>query len=351
VAQARARVPAGGRLVRVMTAPPIFIVGSPRSGTTLLRQILDRHPALAICGETHFFPLIYLRRKAFGDLGNARNRQRLIDEYLATRHAKLIGLDTPELVERLSQEATSYKAMFTSILTYYADSQGKRRHGEKTPRHALFLDTLCEWFPNAVILHMVRDPRAAVASMQREPWAPGSVVLNARRWLKLNQAARKFRDHPGYLEVRYEDLVMAPAGELRKICSFLGEEYAPSILVPREDLTTVGEHMRRSQTAITSSRLELWRKELTAAQIAQIEWVSGPILETFGYERGASQASALIVLRGVSRAAFEAARFVAARLPSFWYSFGTPAKIAKYDDWTGPRTWRKDPKGPSREGA
>lgn len=335
----------------VQSAAPIFIVGSPRSGTTLLRQILDRHPALAICGETHFQALVYVRRKAFGDLSDPGNRRRLIDEYLATRHAKLIGLDTPELAERLSREATSYRAMFTSILTYYADSQGKPRYGEKTPRHALFLGTLCEWFPNAVILHMVRDPRAAVASLQREPWAPGSVVLNARRWLKLNQAARKSREHPGYLEVRYEDLVTEPAGELRKICSFLGEEYAPSMLVPREDPTIVGESMRRSRTGITSSRLELWRKELTVAQVAQIEWAAGPGLESFGYKRSASQASALVVLRGVSCAALEAARFVGARLPSFWYSFGTPAKIAKYEEWTGPRTWRKDPKTASREGA
>jgi hypothetical protein len=334
-----------------MTAPPIFIVGSPRSGTTLLRQILDRHPALAICGETQFQALVYLRRKAFGDLSDPENRRRLIREYLASYAMKQAGLASAELAEKLSREATSYQALFTSILSYYAETQGKPRSGEKTPRHALFLETLCEWFPKAVILHMLRDPRAAVASLQREPWASSSVVANARRWLRVNRAARLFQGRPGYLEVRYEALVMDPVRELRTICSFLGEEYSASMIVPHPNAAAASEGAMRWQTAVTSSRLDLWKNELTAAQVAQIEWVLGPSLESFGYARYASPASPLTVLGGVSYAALDFTRHVMARLPAVWYRFRAQTKIEPSEYRWGPKSLRKDTKGPSREGA
>jgi hypothetical protein len=333
-----------------MTAAPIFIVGCPRSGTSLMRQILDRHPRLAICRETQFHRLVYIRRKAFGDLRDLGNRRRLITEYMKSRHIRRAGLDTPAFAEMLSGEATSYRAMFTAILSYYAETQSKPRFGEKTPQHALFLETLFEWFPNAVILHMIRDPRASVASMQRMPWR-GSVVANARIWLRLNQSARLFQQRPGYLEVRYEDLVTDPVSELRKICSFLGEEYSPSMLEPEEESSGEVDGLRRTRTAVTPARLEVWRKDLTAAQVQQIEWVVGPHLESFGYQRTAAPASPLTIVRGVSYAAFDLARFVTARLPAVWYRFGAQTEIAKFEYWSGPKIWRKAARESQREGA
>ncbi len=338
-----------------MPAPPIFIVGCPRSGTTLLGRMLDRHPALAIFPETQFHLLVYLRRKAFGDLRDPTKRRRLINEYLQSRPIQAAGLNTAELAEKLSSEATSYQELFTSILSYYADSQGKPRYGEKTALHALFLDTLCEWFPNALILHMVRDPRAAVASLQHAPWASGSVMTNARKWLKLNRAARRFCGRPGYLEVRYEALVTDPVPQLQAICSFLGEEYSPCMIVPDRNSTADSAGEMRWRTAVTAARLDVWKKELTADQVAQIEWALGPEMERFGYQRGASSpssASALTVLRGVNDAAVDFAGHVMTRLPAFlWYRFGVPTRMEKSDYRWGPKGLRKNAKGPSWERA
>ncbi len=319
---------------------PIFIVGCPRSGTTLMRRILDRHPSIAICPETQFQRLVYSRRKAFGDLSNLSNRRGLIDEYLSSRFIRRMELDQAGLAEQLQREGANYRTMFSSLLRYYADSQGKSRFGEKTPQHALFLETLCEWFPNAAILHMVRDPHATVASMQRMPWRH-SVVANARIWLKLNRAARRFRQWPGYLEVRYEALVTDPERGIREICSFIGEEYSPSMLVHEEDPPEASaDWLLRSRSAVTAARLDVWRKELTEAQIAQIEWVLGSELESFGYAREAPPAPALTVIRGASYAAFDFARFVFARLPAVWYRFGHPTKIGKFERWEGPKGHR-----------
>lgn len=292
--------------------------------------MLDRHPALAIFPETQFHLLVYLRRNAFGDLRDPAKRRHLISEYLQSRPIKAAGLNIAELAERLSREATSYQALFTSMLSYYADSQGKPRHGEKTALHALFLETLREWFPGALILHLLRDPRAAVASLQRAPWASGSVVTNARKWLKLNKAARRFREQPGYLEVRYEALVTDPVRELRAICTFLGEEYSPAMIVPEQHSAAEGEE--RWMAAVTASRLDVWKKELTSDQVAQIEWVLGQEMESFGYQRSASPAAALTVLRGVSDAAVDLTGHVITRLPPFlWYRIGAPTRMEKSD--------------------
>jgi len=334
-----------------MPAPPVFIVGCPRSGTTLLRRLLERHPALAICGETQFHLLVYVRRKAFGNLENPAKRAHLIREYLASRPMRESGLDTSELRDRLAREATSYQALFTSILSYYADSQNKPRCGEKTALHALFLETLREWFPGALILHMVRDPRAVVASLQGAPWASSSVVTNTRKWIKLNQAARQFHDQPGYLEVRYEALVQSPAGELQKICSFLGEEYSPGMLVPDQNRAAGGDSLRRWQMAITPERVDAWKTELTAAQVAQIEWVLGSKMESFGYERSAPSASALTVLRGLTDAAIDFAGHAITRsLPFLWYQVAAPTKIEKSDYRWGPKRSREGANRRAQEG-
>ena len=312
-----------------MAAPPIFIVGCPRSGTTLLRRMLDRHPALAICGATHFQRLVYSRRKAFGDISDPSKRRRLVSEYLASPPMKEIGLDTAALAEKLSREATNYQALFTSILSYYADSQGKPRFGEKTALHAFFLETLCEWFPNAMILHIIRDPRAAVASLQHAPWASSSVVANARKWLTFTQAARRYRGWPGYLEVRYEAVVRDPVRELSTICSFLGEEYSASMIVPDDDSSPGYESVTRWRTAVTSARVDVWKKELPAAQVAQIEWVLGREMESCGYERSAARPTALSVVRGVGGAVLDFGGHALARLPALARRLAAPTRMEK----------------------
>src|SRR6185369_14954631 len=108
---------------------------------------LNRHPAVAFCGETRFYRYIYRRRRAFGDLRDTRNRRRLIEEYLSTHLIERLRLDLAGLNVKLQREATGYRELFTSLLEYYAGSQGKLRYGEKTPQHAFFTETLCEWYP------------------------------------------------------------------------------------------------------------------------------------------------------------------------------------------------------------
>lgn len=324
--------------------PPVFIVGSPRSGTSLLRQMLNRHPSFAICGETQFNHYVYKRRRAFGDLGNLKNRQRLVDEYLSVRRIQRLGVDLASLKDRLIREATSYPAMFAGLVRSYAESVGKERWGEKTPQHALIAELLCEWFPGAAILHILRDPRDAVASLQRMPWAPNSVISNARIWLGCNLAARKSSHRTEYLLVRYETLVAQPEQELARICAHLGEAYVPAMLEPDHSEVVPPPWTRLSRGPVTMKRVGAWQEELTPRDAALIEWAVGPHMQTFGYPRVASAPSILALWHGLAFASFDSIRRRLPQIPGVWYHLMQPTKLAKEEFWAHRYLWDRDAK-------
>jgi len=308
---------------------PIFIVGAPRSGTTLLRNMLNRHPAIAIYRESDFHHYVYRRRRSFGSLGDLPNRQRLVKEYLSTGCVKRMQMDLQALEARLLEEGVGYEAFFLSLLRYFAHTQGKRRCGEKTPRHALITEALCEWYPGASIIHMVRDPRDVVASFLRMPWADHNVLGNARLWVRFNLAARRSRHRPNYLLVRYEQLVTQPEQELRRICTFVGEDYSADMLVPNYDPTADRPWLRRAEEPVNTERLGKWREQLTEDQVALIEWMVRPHMQTFGYEPAGRSPEILTIARGMVSAAYDAASRRAGEFPGMWYSFTCSTQLAK----------------------
>jgi hypothetical protein len=319
--------------------PPVFIVGSPRSGTTLLRNLLNRHPSLAICGETRFYGYVYKRRRAFGDLRDLKNRRRLVDQYLSTERIGRLGLNLERLGTRLLREADSYRALFTCILECYAESNGKPRLGEKTPHHALFTETLSDWYPGAKIIHLLRDPRDTVASLKRMPWAPNAILENAGIWLLFNRAARRSRHRPGYLPVHYESLVAQPEEELTRICAHLEEQYSPEMLLPEKE----GAATHSPLGTVTTQRLGKWREELTTGEIALTEWAAGDLMQDLGYERVAASPSVLALARGVGYSAFDAVHRQIEQFPCIWYHWMQPTKIAKEEFWRYRRLWQKAP--------
>lgn len=321
---------------RMANKPPVFIVGSPRSGTTFLRHVLDRHPSLSVCGETRFFAEVYKRRRLFGDLANPANRRRLVEQYLSTARIRRIGMDLDALKEKLLREATSYRELFTGILEYYAESQGKKRMGEKTPHHAFHAKTLCQWYPGAAIIHLVRDPRDVVASLQRMPWAPDSIVSNASMWLLFDRAARRLQNYAGYLLVRYETLVTQPEHELARICAHVGEDYAPGMLLA----TGPASVPRLAAGPLTTERLNKWKEQLTAEEVSLVEWIDGRDMQMYGYSRNARSISLPTITRGLAIAALDSVRQQAARLPYFWHSLTQPTELSAQEYWKYRRAWK-----------
>ncbi len=329
------------RRIELNYAPPLFIVGAPRSGTTLLRNMLNRHPLLAICGETRFYHYLYARRQAFGDLGDLKNRRLLVEEYLSTERVQRLGMDLHQLGGRLLRQATGYRELFTSLLEYYAESQGKPRYGEKTPHHALITETLCEWFPGALIVHLVRDPRDVVASLQRMVWAPNSVVANAGIWLQCNLGARQSSHRPGYLLVHYEKLVAEPENELSRICALAGCDFTPAMLVPDTQIDS-RRGLRAHQKSVNSERRGKWQDELTSGDVALIEWAIGPALQAFGYQPAGRTPSRLKIASAAAFAALDAVRKQLVEFPGVWYYLMQPTQIAKEEYWKHRRDWQRE---------
>jgi hypothetical protein len=319
--------------------PPVFIVGSPRSGTTLLRNLLGRHPSIAICGETRFFADIYKRRSFFGPLENLQNRQRLVEQYLSTARMQRLRVDLSALRQRLLEEATSYPALLTTMMRYYSDFHGKERYGEKTPHHCFHTETLSDWYPGASIIHLVRDPRDVVASLQRMSWAPKSILNNASIWLLFNRAAERSRHRPGYLLVHYEKLVASPEPELARICGHIGEEWPAGLAVPT-DPSAPYSWPASARGAVTRERLQKWREQLSAQDVSLVERIAGDRLDYYGYERSGRPASLATLVQGLAVAGFDTARRRVAQIPYTWFYLTRPTNLALHDHWKSRRASR-----------
>ena len=260
---------------------PFFIVGCGRSGTTLLRAMLDSHPAVAIPVESLFL-VDYLRGRA---VPPAELRRRIRME--------------PELAEwgrrftdRELAGCHGPKAVCDRIHALYAASAGATRWGQKTPRFVRFGHLLKRHYPEARFLHVVRDPRAVAASLIRSEAHWSNAYFAARRWRKDVSAGRALADaYPDdVLPCSYEALVREPETTLRAVCAFLELAFDDAMLGYAERATRVyGRYRRRIHARLASPpdprRIDAWRGELSLSQRAAVEAVAGPLMEPCGYTR------------------------------------------------------------------
>jgi hypothetical protein len=207
----------------------MLVVGSPRSGTTLLRDLLRSHPRLTFPDESHVLPAL---RRLHGDPADERRARLLAADLLGAfsiREWKL-GLRVADLAgER------SFAGMVARLYETWARREGKPRWGDKTPLYALELPAALTVFPGAQVVHVVRDGRAVAESLLRQPWGPRTPTRAARMWRRCVEAARRDGEPLGperYFEVRFEQLVREPEHELRRLCAFLGEEFDAALLHP-----------------------------------------------------------------------------------------------------------------------
>jgi hypothetical protein len=189
-------------------APPIFVIGSPRSGTTLLRLILDSHPRISCGEETHF-----LR-----DL-----------EAIVGRNWGLVQTYGLEREWWLNRIRTLYADFQTEVLA----RSGKTRWAEKDPTYTLHLPFIEELFPDALYVHLLRDGHDVVASF-KDRWGYASAARAARtEWARYVDAARALGARlPGdrFLELRYEELVTDPVSQGQRLFEYLGEPWDPGVL-------------------------------------------------------------------------------------------------------------------------
>ena len=261
------------------------VLGVSRSGTTLLKAMLDAHSQLAIPSESYFLPQLWDRH------GEQPERDAFVDDLGRLERLREWGVDPAQVRERLPERPAFAEAV-QSIYRVYAESRGKLRFGDKTPLYMQHLNVLERAFPDARYVHIVRDGRDAAASMRamtRKPRfnlsRPRGVGDFAAAWQREVLAARLFgRTHP-YHELRYEDLVEEPESRLREVCAFLELEYEPGMLEyhRREDPSLYADHPRLAEPPTRETRS--WRKELSPADAELFEAIAGDLLAELGYER------------------------------------------------------------------
>jgi hypothetical protein len=272
----------------VGSRPPIFIVGCPRSGTTLLRDLLGSHPALTFPPESHFIPRLY---KAYGAPRTEREARRLAAVVLRTSWIRWWEL---ELTPADFASCRSYGEIVSRLFEAWTRKVGKSRWGDKTPEYVADIPTLLEIFPSCKIIHIYRDGRDVALSWIAFRYGPGNTFAAARRWKEQVTAGRRagaVLSPATYREVRYETLVTEPDATMKGVYEFLEEPVFPAVLTPGPMSTTPDPFWigRQAPTqmpgrAVVSASCGRWKEAMTVADRGLFESVAGDLLAELGYE-------------------------------------------------------------------
>ena len=282
--------------------PAPFVVGVPRSGTTLLRLMLDAHPRLTIPPETHFLPELLRACKA----GDA-NPERVMEVITATKRWHDFQLEPSSLLRRLpADRPVKGREAARAFYSAYAESVAKPRWGDKTPVYLKNMLTIQKALPEARFIHIIRDGRDVALSVLGLLFGPDSVDEAARRWRRKVLRAREQASRLcHYRELRYEDLVADPEPTLRSVCDYIELRWDPAMLEyhrhAAERMAVIARQRERQGLepiptgygprihALTSEppkgeRVGRWRAEMAPPDRAAYERRAGDLLAELGYE-------------------------------------------------------------------
>lgn len=289
--------------------PPMpVVVGAPRSGTTLLRLMLDAHPELAIPPETGFLATL-------AQLAHRPGVSREEVAEILTRFPREaptwpdFGIGQEALREAL-QKSEPFTAGEGARAFYrlYAARFGKARWGDKTPMYCFHIAEIRALLPEARFVHVIRDGRDVALSLRGLWFAPGAGMRDlARHWCRhVVEARRQGAALNGeYVEVRYEELVLDPGEVLAQLCGFLAlpfrremlgyhlrarsrlSEHADRVGIGGEVLVTRGQRLelqRRTMQPPDRDRVWRWKAEMTQEERSDFEAEAGSLLRELGYE-------------------------------------------------------------------
>ncbi len=288
---------------QVMANPYFFIIGCPRSGTTLLRHILMEHPQIAVTPESHWIPLWFEERRGLTPDGMVSPE--LIDLLIKDRRFARLRIGRDDLMRVMtSGHPLSYSAFVKGILDMYGKKKHKPLVGNKTPQYVEWISTLHWLWPTARFVHLIRDGRdiwLSVASWSKTPktrlahlptWEDDPVSTTALWWesnVRRGRESGKLLGPELYSEIRYERVVSRPQEECSALCDFLSVPYHENMLRFHEN------HRRRDHTPMgrgnwlpsrpISSGLRDWRSQMPPDDVERFEAVAGDLLGELSYPR------------------------------------------------------------------
>ncbi|HMF16201.1 MAG TPA: sulfotransferase [Gemmataceae bacterium] len=280
--------------------PFVFIIGCPRSGTTLLQRLMNAHPDLAITDETFWIPFFF--KKRIGLTPEAIVTPELIDRLFSYYKFYRMKIAAEELWKLYDGEKElPYAHLVSLIFDRYGEFWGKPLVGDKTPDYVRDIPTLHQLWPEAKFVHLIRDGRDVCLSALQwsrkaarfeslfSTWAKEPIATAAAWWQWHVRRGREDGGNLGpcrYYEMRYESLVNQPAEECSRLCDFLGLPYAASMLRFHEGRAGAeGSQDAKTAWLPITPGLRDWRTQMPAKHIECFEAVAGPLLGELGYSR------------------------------------------------------------------
>ena len=269
---------------------PFFVVGSPRSGTTLLRFMLASHSRLCIPDETGFLP--FLRCDPNDDLDAEEIDKLLLRIGQLNRFWRGLITDVPAFRESLAEPRLAY--ILDALYRLQCQAQPAARWGDKTPLYVRYLPRLLKIFPQAQFIHVIRDGRDASLSA-RAKWGAVHPYMDIyyllRNWQRNvhtgMMAAQKLTSSQ-YFSLHYEDLVTEPETEIKRLCDFLGETFEPAMLAHDGLARKTGggiDAQVEVQASIHTRGRQRWRREMTPFESRLADYLLGDTLLKLGYSR------------------------------------------------------------------
>ncbi|WP_215607695.1 sulfotransferase family protein [Leptothoe spongobia] len=274
---------------------PIFVVGMPRSGTTLLTTMLSAHPHIAISPESHFLTY-WIPTYRHLKVENTDDFQQFWQLLSQSKRFSYFDIDADKtLATILAKGSPNPATIFAGWLETYAERCHKPRWGEKTPLHYQHLEQLLTWFPKAQVIWMLRDPRAVTASLLKMTWASNYTHIHAEQWYRSTQLyERNWHSDPRIKLLRYEDLVQQPDQTLEGIFQFLGEDYPKGLLAQRSTQTMpivnregwALSHLNQALQPVETTAIDRWKQQLSPNHVAIVNSLTNRLQQRYGYTDG-----------------------------------------------------------------
>lgn len=285
---------------------PIFIVGVGRSGTTLLRLMINQHPDIVIPHESWFVAELLDLLPQDRALSPAEV-ERAVDYITGHQRWRFWALDPEALKQRIARlQDPTLAALIDTVFRQVADAADKPRWGDKSPLNTEYIDRIHALFPSARFIHIIRDARDVAKSYKRLGWHGAFLFRNASWWDgRVRTAIEMGRALPPslYMQVRYEDLVLHPERELRSVCRFLGIAFVPDMLSFHEtadqNITALEKHTAVHESLQRAPRhddVERWRRTMSPFEVATVEAIAGRTMAMVNQSRQYPVSSAVLRL-------------------------------------------------------
>ncbi len=252
---------------------PIFIVGLPRSGTTMLAAVLARHPNIAIPPETHFFSEYLPKKNQSVPITPA-----IIEQFVIHPRIKDMQLLENDVLPNFGKYESNYSGLFQCALEVYAKKAGKSRVGEKSPTHLKHVDKIIQWYPDAKIICIVRDGRDVVKSLIAAPWIHNNLIKHCIMWCEQMQLIEELTEYysNSVIAIKYEDLLLDPPRVIAAICEFCSENYYDQMLesqktsvVPEWEMGWKGN----ADSNFDPSKIAMWKSKCTNNELKLMEYI------------------------------------------------------------------------------